>query len=83
MKLRFKLKLTRTTLLLIVAGVCFVASVMLSFVVSQQVQEQNQLKGKLASTQSTLQGIRLENISTQQAELEEQLSQATSQLEAV
>ncbi len=83
MKLRFKLKLTRTTLLLIVAGLCFAASVVLSFVVSQQFQEQSQLKGKLASTQSTLQGIRLENISTQQAELEEQLSQATSQLEAV
>ncbi len=80
--MKLRLKLTRTSLLLIVAGVCFVASVALSFVCSQQVQQQSQLKEKLTSAQSNLKGVRLEQLTTQQAELEKQLSQATSQFEA-
>ncbi len=81
--MKLKPKLTRTTLLLIVAGVCFIASVALSLVCSQQVQQQSQLKAKLVLDQSNLKGIRLEQLSSQQAELEKQLSQATSQFGAV
>ncbi len=81
--MKLKLKLTRTILLLIIAGICFIASVALSLVCSQQVQQQSQLKAKLASDQSNLKGVQLEQLSSQQAELEKQLSQATSQFGAV
>ncbi len=80
--MKLKLKLTRTSLLLIVAGICFIVSIILSLSVSQQVQQQSQLKGKLISTQSNLKVIRLEPLTTQQAELEKKLSEATSQFEA-
>ena len=52
-------------------------------VYSKQVKEQNQLNGQLTSAQSSLSGVNLEKISSQIAEEEEKLSQATSQFEAV
>ncbi len=81
MKLKFKL--TKTSGLLVTAGLCFVASVVLSLICSQQVQQQGQLKAKLTSTQFNLKKINLEQLSTQQVDLEKQLSQATSQFESV
>jgi len=50
---------------------------------SQRVSEQNQLKEQLTLARSRLRAVQLETLSTQQAELETQLSQATSQFEAV
>jgi len=77
------LKLSKTTWLIITAGVFIIALAGLGMVWSQQVQEQNQLKEQLASAQSRLSGVQTEQLSTRQTDLEEQLSQTTSQYEAV
>lgn len=75
------MKVSRTTLLIITAGVLIIALAGLGMVRFQQVKEQKQLNEQLASAQARLSGVQLEKLPTQQAELEKQLSQATSQLE--
>ncbi len=77
------MKLGRTTVLSVTAGAFIIASAGLGMVRSQQVNEQNQLSEKLAQTQANLGRFNLEQLSSRQAELESQLSQATSQFEAV
>ncbi|MFC1862102.1 hypothetical protein ACFLT4_04430 [Chloroflexota bacterium] len=77
------MKLRKNTLLLIVAGVFVIASAGLIMVRSQQLDEQNQLNGKLTQVQLNLGRVKPEQLSSRQAELEEQLSQATSQFEVV
>ena len=75
------MKLSRKTLLIITAGVLIIALAGVGVVYSQQVDEQTQLNEQLASAQSRLSGIQLEQLSAQQTELEKQVSQATAQLE--
>ena len=77
------MKLSRKTLLIITAGVLIIALAGVGVVYSQQVDEQTQLNEQLASAQSRLRGIQLEQLSAKQTELEKQVSQATAQLEAV
>lgn len=77
------MKLSRTTLLLVAAGALIIILTSLGIVSFQQVDEQNQLNEQLALTQSNLNRIQLEKLSSRQTELESQLSQATSQFEAV
>ena len=77
------MKISKKTLLVIVIGIFVVVGIGLNMVRSQQDSEQSQLNEELALAQSRLAGIQLEKLSSQQAELEEQLSQATSQFEEV
>ncbi len=77
------MKLNKRTLLIIGIAVLVVAAYYLHTVYSQKGQEQTQLNEKLTLAQSRLIGIQTEPLSSQQAELESQLSQATSQVEAV
>jgi len=76
-------KLSKKSLLVITAGILVIASIGLGMVHSQQVQQQNQLNEELTLAQMKLNGFQLAQLSDQQGELEEQLSQATSQFEAV
>ena len=77
------LKLSKTTLLVIVIGIFVVVGIGLNMVRSQQVSEQSQLNEELALAKAKLDRIQPDKLSSQQAELEEQLSQATSQFEVV
>ncbi len=77
------MKLSRTSLLLIIAGVFIIALVWLGVGYFQRSDEQNQLKEQLTLAQSKLRGVQLEDLSSRQVELNEQLSQTTSQFEEV
>ncbi len=77
------MKLSRTTWLVVAAGVLIIALAGVGLVWFQQVDEQNQLKEQLALAQSRLREVQPEKLSSKQAELEKQLIQATSQFEAV
>ena len=77
------MKLSKPTLLLITAGIFIIASAGLFMVRSQQLDEQNQLNEKLTSAQSNVGQVQVEKLSSRKAELEKQLSEATSQFEVV
>jgi hypothetical protein len=77
------LKLRKRTLLILIVGIFVIVLISLGMLRSQQVSEQNQLNEQLTLIQSRLGVIKLEQLSSRQAELEEQLRQATSQFEAV
>ncbi len=77
------MRLSRTTVLSVTAGAFIIASAGLGMVRSQQVDEQNHLSERLAQTQANLGRVNPEQLSSRQAELESQLSQATLQFEAV
>ncbi len=77
------MKLSKRSWLVIAAGVFIIALASLGLLRSQQVQEQNELNEQLASVRLRLSGVQLEQLSSRQAELEEQLSQATPQFEVV
>ncbi|MFC2056192.1 hypothetical protein ACFLTO_01310 [Chloroflexota bacterium] len=76
------MKPSKKTLLVIAVGAFVIVLGGLLMVRSRQVDEQNQLSEQLRLSQSRLQGIQPERLSSQQAELEKQFSQATSQFEA-
>ena len=73
------LKLTKTSWLIIIIGVFIIFLAGLGVIRSQQVNEQNELNEKLAVVQARLTGIQLERLSHRQEELEQQLSETTSQ----
>jgi len=77
------LKLSKTTKLVIAIGFFVIALIGLNMVRSQQGDQQNQLSEELALAQSRLDMIPVEKLSSQQAALEEQLNQTTSQFEEV
>lgn len=77
------MKLRKRTLLITIVGIFVIVLISLGLLRSQQVSEQNQLNEQLTLIQSRLGVIKLEQLSSRQAELEEQLRQATSQFEAV
>jgi len=76
------LKLSKTSWVLITIGVFIIALASLSVIRSQQVSQQNRLNEELTLTQPKLKEFQLEQLSYQQGELEKQLSQTISQLEA-
>lgn len=78
-----KLKISKKTGLVIAIGIFVIALAGLFMVYSGQAGEKRELDEQLALVQSRLSGIQLEQLSSRQVELEEQLSQATSQFEAV
>ncbi len=77
------LKLNKRLLLIIGIGVFAVLLFTLYRGYSQTTDEQSQLSAQLTLAKTRLAGLNLEQLSSQQAELEEHLSQATSQLEPV
>ncbi len=77
------MKISKKTWLVIVIGIFVVVGIGLNMVRSQQVQQQDELNAEFALTQLNLSRLQLEQLSSRQAELESQLSQATSQSEAV
>ncbi len=77
------MKLSKKTGLVIGSGILVIALAGLFMVYSGRAGEQDKLNEQLASAQTNLQRIQLEPLSAQRAELEGQLSQATSQLEVV
>ncbi|MFC1988394.1 hypothetical protein ACFLVJ_00980 [Chloroflexota bacterium] len=76
------MKTGRKILLVIVVGTFAAILISLGLVLFQLIGEQGKLKEQLALSQSELQGIQLEQLSSQQSQLEAQLSQTTSQFEA-
>ena len=77
------MKLSKKTWLVITSGIFVIALIGLGLLHYQQVQQHNQLNEELTLAQMKLNGFQLAQISDQQRELEDQLSQATSQFEAV
>ena len=77
------MKISKKTWLIIAVGIFVVVGIGLNMVRSQQVDEQDKLNEDLALVESRLGGIQLEQLASQQVELEGQLSQATSQFEPV
>ncbi len=77
------LKISKRLLLIIGIGVFAVLLFTLYRGYSQTTDEQNQLSAQLTLAKSRLAGLNLEQLSSQQAELEEQLGQATSEVEVV
>ncbi len=77
------LKLSKGFFLIIGIVVFAAALIALNMQRSQAANEQSQLSNQLTLARARLAGLNLEQLSSQQAELEEHLSQATSELEAV
>lgn len=77
------MKRSKRTWLVIGIGIFVVVGIYLYMGYSQGVDEKNQLKEQLTQVQARLKGVQLETLSSRQAELETELSQATSQLEEV
>ena len=77
------MKLSKTTGLVIAIGVFVIALISLGVVRYQQIGEQSELDEQLISAKSNLARVQPEKLSSRHAELEEQLSQSTSQFEAV
>jgi cell division protein FtsB len=77
-----RLKLSKTSWLLIVIGVFIIALASLGVVRSQQIHQQNQLTEELTLAQSKLKKFQLDQLSRREEELERELSQIKSQLEA-
>lgn len=77
------MKPSKTALIVVSAGIFIIILASLGIVCFQRVKEQNQLSEQLALAQSRVSGAQLEQLSSRQTELEKQLSQDTSQFEAV
>jgi len=77
------MKLGKTSLLLLIAGIIIVAFASLGVARAQQLQEQDRVSEELYLVARRLSTLRLEQLHTQHEELEKQLSQTTLQFEAV
>lgn len=76
------MKLSKTSWLILTVGIAIITFASLGIAHSQQVHEQNQLNEELSLAERRLNGLQFEELSSQQAELEKQLSQTVSQLGA-
>lgn len=76
------MKLGKASLVLIVVGILVIAFASLGAVRSQQVSQHDQIGEELDLTQLKIKQFQLEQLSQQQAELEAELSQTTSEFEA-
>jgi len=77
------LKISKRLFLIIGIGVFVIVGIGLVWVSFQQIGEQNELDEQLTSLQAKSSGVQLEQLSSRQAELEEQLSDNLTALEAV
>ena len=78
-----KLKLNKRVGLFIGIGIFVIVLSGLGMVSFQKFEEKNKLVQQLSTSQTRLQGIKLESLSSQPAELEKQLNQVTPEFEAV
>ena len=76
------MKLSKKSWLILTAGIVIMAFVSVDIAHSQKIQEQNQLQEELAMAELRLGKFQLEELASQQEELEKQLSQTISQFEA-
>ena len=76
------MKLSKTSLLILTIGIFVIAFASLGAARSQKIHEQNQLGEEISLTGLRLSKLQLEELSSQQKELEERLSQTLSQFEA-
>ncbi len=74
-------KLTKTSRLLIIIGIPLIILASLGLVYAQQIREQNQLDDKPVQARLKLTELQIEQLSSQKAELEKQLSQTISKVE--
>lgn len=77
------MKLSKTSRLILTAGIFIVAFASVGAARSQKIDEQNRLQEELAMTELRLSKLQLEELSSQQEELEKQLSQIISRSEAI
>lgn len=77
------MKLGKTSLLLIIAGVVIIAFASLGIARVQRLNEQDQVDQELSVATLRLERFQLEYLHSQQEELEEQLGQTSSELETV
>jgi len=76
------LKISKTSWLVLTAGIFVIAAASLGWARSQQVNEQNQLGEELSLAEWRLSELQFEELSSRQEELERQLSEIISNLEA-
>ncbi len=76
------LKLSKTIWIILTIGIAIIVFATLGFTRAQQLQEQNQLNEELSIAETRLNQFKLGQLSSQQEELEKQLSQSIAQLEA-
>lgn len=77
------MKLGKMSILLLTAGIVVIAFASLGIARAQQLQEQDRVSEELSLVQQKLNILKLQKLRSRYEELEEQLSQATSQSEAV
>ena len=75
------MKLSKTSWLILTVGICIVAFVSLGVARAQQLDEQNQLNEELSIAELRLSKFQIEQFSSQQEELEKQLTESIAQLE--
>jgi len=78
-----KLKLGKTSIVLITAGVIVIVFASLGFARVQQVREQERVSGELEIVNRRLNTLQIKDLQVQREELEAKLSETTSQSEAV
>lgn len=75
------MKLSKTSWLILTVGIFIIAFASVGFARSQRIHEQNQLHEELSLVELRLSKFQLEELASQQEELEKQLSQTMLQLE--
>jgi hypothetical protein len=78
-----KMKLGKTSIILIAVGITVIVFSSLGVARAQQVREQERVSDELTLVNRRLNTLQLKQLQVQRGELEAQLSEATSQLEAV
>ncbi len=77
------MKISRTSWLILVAGVFVVALASLGIAHAQQIEEQGQLDEELTVAEKRLTNLELKGLSSQKMEMEKQLEQTVSELETI
>ncbi len=75
------MKITKTSWIILAIGICAIVFASLGFARVQQLKEQDQLGEEISIAENRLSNLQLEQLSSQQEELDKQLSQSTAQLE--
>lgn len=75
------MKIRKTSWMVIIVGSFVIVLAGLGLVSLQQIQEKSRLNNQLSQSKTELDGIQLEQLSTQKADLENQLIQTTSEFE--
>ena len=76
------MKITKTTWIILTIGICAIVFASLGFARAQQLKEQAQMDEEISIAENRLSSLQFEQLSSQQGELEKQLSQSIAQFEA-